>query len=94
MHVRWVELAGFRNHGTLRFLPDPGLNVLVGPNGQGKTALLEAIAVLLAGRSFRTARLAECVGWEREEAVLSGEVACDLAEQSASHADGSRLFHQ
>ena len=66
--------AGFRNHGTLRFLPDPGLNVLTGANGQGKTALLEAVAVLLAGRSFRTPRLSECVGWDREEAQLSGEV--------------------
>jgi DNA replication and repair protein RecF len=80
VHVRWLELAGFRNYAALSFQPDPGLNILVGPNGHGKTSLLEAVAVLTAGRSFRTARLAECVAWDRAEAVLGGEL---LREEQA-----------
>ena len=32
----------------------PGLNVFVGRNAQGKTCLLEAVALLARGRSFRT----------------------------------------
>ena len=43
VHVRWIELVGFRNHASLTFAPEPGLNVLVGKNGQGKTSLLEAL---------------------------------------------------
>jgi DNA replication and repair protein RecF len=74
VHVRWLQLSAFRNYGSLSFAPDPGLNVLVGKNGQGKTSLLEALHVLLTGRSFRTARLAECVGWEAAAAVVSGEI--------------------
>lgn len=74
MHVRWLELVGFRNYPSLSFEPDPGLNVLVGPNGHGKTSLLEAVHVLLAGRSFRTPRLAECLGWDARETRLAGEV--------------------
>jgi DNA replication and repair protein RecF len=64
VHVRWIELVGFRNHASLTFAPEPGLNVLVGRNGQGKTSLLEALHVLLTGRSFRTAKLVDCLGWD------------------------------
>ena len=64
MHVRWIELFGFRNLASLTFAPDPGLNVLIGANGQGKTSLLEALHACLTGRSFRTSRLAECLGWD------------------------------
>ena len=64
MHVRWIELVGFRGYTSLTFVPEPGLNVLVGKNGQGKTSLLEALHVLLTGRSFRTAKLADCLGWD------------------------------
>lgn len=43
----------------LELRPDPGLNVLYGANGQGKTSVLEAIYLLCTSRSFRTARLSE-----------------------------------
>ena len=75
MHVRWVELVGFRNYASLSFAPDPHLNVLSGPNGSGKTSLLEGIHLLLTGRSFRTPRLVECISWDAGEASVSGEVA-------------------
>ena len=76
MHVRWIELVGFRNHSSLTFAPEPGLNVLVGTNGQGKTSILEALHVLLTGRSFRTAKLAECLGWDAGgRATVAGELA-------------------
>ena len=75
MHVRWVELVGFRNHASLTFAPEPGLNVLVGRNGQGKSSLLEAVHVLLTGRSFRTAKLVDCLGWDAGgRATVAGEV--------------------
>ena len=75
MHVRWLEVAGFRNYLSLSFAPDPGLNALLGPNGHGKTSLLEALHVLLTGRSFRTPRLADCLGWDAGGRTrLAGEV--------------------
>jgi DNA replication and repair protein RecF len=70
-----MEISAFRNYASLSFAPDAGLNVLIGHNGQGKTSLLEALHVLLTGRSFRTARLVECVGWGRPQAVVAGEIA-------------------
>ena len=76
MHVRWIELVGFRGYTSLTFAPEPGLNVLVGKNGQGKTSLLEALHVLLTGRSFRTAKLADCLGWDAGgRATVAGELA-------------------
>lgn len=76
MHVRWIELVGFRSYASLTFAPEPGLNVLVGKNGQGKTSLLEALHVLLTGRSFRTAKLADCLGWDAGgRATVAGALA-------------------
>jgi DNA replication and repair protein RecF len=75
VHVRWIELVGFRGYTSLTFAPEPGLNVLVGKNGQGKTSLLEALHVLLTGRSFRTAKLADCLGWDAgSRATVAGEL--------------------
>ncbi|HEY7476845.1 MAG TPA: DNA replication and repair protein RecF [Actinomycetota bacterium] len=49
MRLSWVELRDFRNHAhtELREIPD-GLIVAVGPNGEGKTNLLEGMYVLYA----------------------------------------------
>jgi DNA replication and repair protein RecF len=78
VHVRWIELVGFRGHTSLTFAPEPGLNVLVGKNGQGKTSLIEALHVLLTGRSFRTAKLADCLGWDAGgRARVAGELAAE-----------------
>ena len=40
---------------------EPGLNVFVGRNAQGKTSLLEAVALLARGRSFRTERVQQLI---------------------------------
>ena len=75
MYVGWIELAGFRGYTSLSFAPDPGLNALLGPNGHGKTSLLEGLHVLLTGRSFRTSRLAECIGWDAAgTTAIAGEI--------------------
>lgn len=52
----------------------PGLNILVGENGQGKTNWLEAIALLSSGRSFRTSRLQETIRFGETEAAVAGSV--------------------
>lgn len=73
MHVSWIHVAEFRNYRTLDWAPAPRLNLLMGPNAQGKTNLLEALGMLLAGRSFRTPRIAELPRWGAESSVLTGE---------------------
>jgi len=48
----------------------PGLNYIIGKNGQGKTNIIECFSVLSILRSFRTARLKEIVKWGEKEASL------------------------
>lgn len=54
MWVEEVEIADLRNLRHVRLGLDEGLNVFAGRNAQGKTSLLEAVALLARGRSFRT----------------------------------------
>ena len=49
-----MELRDLRNIREADLYLEPGLNVFVGRNAQGKTSLLEAVGLLARGRSFRT----------------------------------------
>ena len=52
---------------------DAGINVICGPNGCGKTTILESIHLLAQGFSFRSRDLRELVTWKQDELVLRGE---------------------
>lgn len=51
--VTHLQLAGFRNYRQREFSLSRNLTILVGPNATGKTAVVEALQLLTAGRSFR-----------------------------------------
>lgn len=70
-----LTLHDFRNYSELDLEPAAGLNVFVGANAQGKSNLLEGIAMLGTGKSFRTAREADTVRKGCECAVLRGAAA-------------------
>jgi len=53
MHVAHLALTDFRNYRSADVALAPGVTVLVGPNGQGKTNLVEAIGYLASGGSHR-----------------------------------------
>src|SRR5262249_44717550 len=74
VHIGGIQLLEFRNYRTLRYTPSPRLNLLIGLNAQGKTNLLEGLAFLLTGRSFRTSRLGELARWGETASAVSGEV--------------------
>ena len=73
MRLDRVRLADFRNYASLDFVPESGLNVLVGPNAQGKSNLLEALAMLATGKSFRAHRESELIREGTERAEIAGE---------------------
>jgi DNA replication and repair protein RecF len=56
-----LELADFRNIVQLAWSPSPGLNLVLGPNAQGKTSLLESVYVLATTKSHRTRKDSEWV---------------------------------
>lgn len=53
MVIKKITLKRFRNYSSDEFEFSKGINIITGPNGSGKTNLLEAIYVLMSGRSFR-----------------------------------------
>lgn len=53
MKIKSLELKDYRNINHVRFDFHKHLNIFYGENGQGKTNILEAIALLSLGRSFR-----------------------------------------
>lgn len=48
-----IRLQNFRSYADESFEFGPGVNIIVGPNGSGKTNLLEAIQVMASGSSYR-----------------------------------------
>ena len=52
---------------------DAGINVICGPNGCGKTTILESIHLLAQGFSFRSRDLRELITWKNNELILRGE---------------------
>ena len=53
MKISYAEIDGFKNLSGISFEPDNDYNIIVGPNAQGKTNLLEAMWILSGCRSFR-----------------------------------------
>ena len=74
MRLCKLNLRNFRNYEALELTMDPGVNLIVGNNAQGKTNLLEAISYLGSGKSFRAQKTAEMVRFSADFADLEGEV--------------------
>lgn len=75
MRLAWVELRDFRNHVHTHLDPVPdGLTVAVGPNGEGKTNLLEGMYFLFSLASPRVSANTPLVREGAEAAYCRGEV--------------------
>ncbi len=74
MNLESIQLHNFRNYRQLSLSFDPGVNLLVGDNAQGKTNLLEAIGYLGSGKSFRTQKNSELVYLGQDFGEVKGEV--------------------
>src|SRR5215831_13119219 len=64
MWLRTLHADRLRNLKTVAIELPPGLTLITGRNGQGKTSLLEAAYLVGTAHSFRTRRIDEIVGWE------------------------------
>jgi DNA replication and repair protein RecF len=71
-----LTLSNFRSYKHQHISFGPGMNIITGPNGSGKTTILEALHMLIQGSSFRTddsATVRHGSEWSRLDMVYSGD---------------------
>ena len=54
MLITSIRLNNYRNYSNILINPDSNINIITGPNGSGKTNILESVVVSSNTRSFRT----------------------------------------
>ena len=74
-------MSNFRCLETAELLFSPGFNLIYGANASGKTSLLEALAYLGRGKSFRGASTSNLIRHGQTEFVLFGETETELRSQ-------------
>ncbi len=87
-----LSLSDFRNHAAASLAAAPGLVVITGENGAGKTNILEAISLLVPGRGLRGAALSDAArhagpgGWSVAAtlATAAGEVQIGTGTQASA----------
>jgi DNA replication and repair protein RecF len=75
MYVKKVTLSNFRNYKTAEIALSPGVNLLYGSNGQGKTNLVEAINFFASLSSHRVAGYGPLIKQSEASAIVSLELA-------------------
>jgi DNA replication and repair protein RecF len=92
MQVEALSLTNFRNFESQTCAFGPGINVLYGNNGAGKTNLLEAVFTLCLGRSQRAAKDILLVREGAEHYRIHGKVAVDKShfELAVAYQSGGR----
>lgn len=74
MTIELLRLTDFRNFRDAEIRPGPGVNLITGPNGSGKTSLIEAVGFLSNGRSFRTPLVQRVVSYGCESLTVYAEL--------------------
>lgn len=77
MNVDWLSLTQFRSYDSLEWSPDPGVNLLIGRNGSGKTNLLESVGYLARLKSFRSVPDKALIGDEADTAVIRAGISSE-----------------
>ena len=75
MPIQRFTASNFRCLSQIELAAHPRYNLIFGPNGSGKTSVLEALAYLGRGRSFRGATTNDLIKHGASEFVLFGELA-------------------
>ncbi|WP_082046093.1 DNA replication/repair protein RecF [Arthrobacter sp. L77] len=74
MYVEHLSLTGFRSYGQLDTAIEPGITVFVGPNGVGKTNIVEAVGYLATLSSHRVSTDKPLIAFGEERAIIRGKL--------------------
>lgn len=91
MALTRLLINDFRNITSADLTPSAGFNFFIGPNGSGKTSVLEAVYALGHGRAFRSLQTGRVVRHEQQEFVLHGRIATDSERELSIGLRKSRL---
>lgn len=69
MRIKHLKLSNFRNHKKTE-VDFGNTNILLGPNGSGKTSILEAIFILSTSKSPRTNKNFDLINWKKNQSLL------------------------
>ena len=84
MSIEKLTLSDFRNHKRTSLTFSPGVNVIWGKNGSGKTSALEAIHILSVGKSFKTNKIQETIQTDCLQSKLVGVFVSDTIKNEIS----------
>ncbi len=92
-----VELLNFRNHKETKVDWAPHLNVITGPNGSGKTSVIDAIHYLCMSRSFVSNTDTYVVNKEESFFMINGHFEGEIRSEfdvscTYSRGDGKKMF--
>lgn len=95
MPITRLVAEDFRNLRSVDFSPAAGVNFVSGENGSGKTSLLEVIYTLATGRSFRTRKFKNLIGYQSSMFQVFAELTAEGVNRRLGVArgkDGSSVF--
>ena len=74
MIIKKLSLYNYRNYSSKQFDFKPGINVIIGENGVGKTNVVEAIYYLSLARSFRGVEDVDLIKYDSDYASISSKI--------------------
>jgi DNA replication and repair protein RecF len=74
MSIKNIKISTFRSIGHVDLSPGQDLNLIIGPNGSGKTSILEAIYYLGRGKSFRTSNIKKIIQHNQTNFILHANI--------------------
>lgn len=82
MYIKKIKIKDFRNYDELELDFNSKVNFILGQNAQGKTNLLESLYITSIGKSFRTGRDSEMIGFDKDFARVYAEISRDEIDGS------------
>lgn len=95
MKLQKLHINNYRNFESQQFIFESDIAILVGPNGIGKTNILEAISLLSPGRGLRGARPEEIIKHNEDHWKISALCRGELGEAKLdlSYTEGKKKAH-